>query len=69
MKPEDFKHWRKQMGFTQAKAADVLGLSKATIENYDKGVRREDGREVIIPLTVALSCTAIAHNLKPWGEK
>ncbi len=68
MTPEQFKHWRKGMNFTQKQAADELGLSKATVENYDKGSRREDGRQVIIPRTVALACAALKHNLTPWGE-
>jgi len=67
MTPRDFKNWRKQMGFTQQQAAEALGLSKATIENYDKGVRREDGRPVIIPRVVALACAAIANNIEPFG--
>jgi transcriptional regulator with XRE-family HTH domain len=67
MTPNDFKAWRDVMGFTQAQAAEALGLSKPTIENYERGKRKEDGRPVIIPLTVALSCTALYHKLKPWG--
>ena len=65
MTPEDFKNWRKDMGFSQTQAAEKLGFSKATIENYDKGTRREDGREVVIPQTVALACAALSHGLKP----
>lgn len=65
MKPEDFKNWRKDMGFSQTQAAEKLGLSKATIVNYDSGTRREDGREVVIPQTVALACAALSHGLKP----
>lgn len=68
MLPEQFKQWRKEMKFTQAQAADALGLSKATIENYDKGIRREDGREVIIPIIVAFACNALLHKLKPYPE-
>lgn len=56
------------MNFTQKQAADELGLSKATVENYDKGSRREDGRQVVIPRTVALACAALKHHLAPWGE-
>lgn len=68
MTPEQFKNWRKEMGFTQKQAADELGLSKATVENYDKGLRREDGRQVTIPRTVALACAALKHHLAPCGE-
>jgi len=67
MKPEDFKHWRKKMGLTQAQAAKVLGLSKPTIENYDKGVR-SSGEAFQIPHVVALACAALWHKIEPWGS-
>ncbi len=66
MTPEDFKAWRKVMGFTQAQAAEALGISKPTVENYDKGIRREDGRPFDIPHPVALACSALYHKLEPW---
>ncbi len=69
MTSDDFKAWRKAMGFTQAKAAEALGVSKPTVENYDKGVRRENGEPVIIPRTVALACAALFHKLEPWSQE
>jgi len=66
MKPEDFKQWRKKMNFTQQQAADALGLSKPTIENYDKGVRGS-GDAFQIPHVVALACAALWHKIEPWG--
>ena len=66
MTPDDFKAWRAAMGFNQIEAAKALGLSKSSIELYEKGRRRDDGRPVEIPLTVALSCTALFHRLEPW---
>jgi len=53
---EDFKSWRKEMGLSQQAAADVLDMSKGSVELYERGSRRDDGREVIIPTTVHLSC-------------
>lgn len=67
MTPKDFKDWREQMGLSQKAAADALGISKPTVENYDRGTRREDGRPVVIPRTVALACAALYHNIEPWG--
>ena len=67
MTPNDFKAWREAMGFTQAKAADALGISKPTVENYERGSRREDGRTVVIPLVVALACSALFHRIRPYG--
>jgi DNA-binding XRE family transcriptional regulator len=68
MTPEQFKSWRVEMGFTQDEAAEALGVSKATIGNYDKGIRREDGRPVVIPKTVALACAALMAGIAPYGE-
>lgn len=68
MTPEDFKAWRSVMGLSQAKAAEVLGVSKPTIENYERGTRREDDRPVVIPLAIALACAAIYHKIGPWGQ-
>jgi len=67
MTPEQFKAWRDQEGFTQDEAADVLGISKGSVRNYELGSRREDGRAVTIPKTVALACAAVSAGLQPAG--
>ena len=67
MSPEAFKAWRRQMGLTQAGAAEALGISVPTVENYERGTRRENGNPVVIPKPVALACTALYHRLEPWG--
>lgn len=66
MTADDFKYWRKEMGFTQQQACEALGISIQTLGNYERGSRYEDGREVIIPLTVALVCSALIGGLKPF---
>lgn len=66
MTPEQMKCWRADLGISQREAAVRLGLGKSTIELYERGYRLEDNRPVIIPLTVALACSAIACNLSPW---
>lgn len=68
MTPDDFKAWRKAMGFTQTEAADALGISRGSVELYELGKRRDDGRQVSIPKTVALACSAVTGGLKPWGS-
>lgn len=68
MSPDDFKRWRDAMGFTMAEAAEALGISRGSIENYERGTRREDDRPVAIPKNVALACAALFHRLKPWPE-
>lgn len=64
MTPDQFKAWRGHMKFTQQAAADALGLSKITVEGYDKG-RRSEGR-VEIPKTVELACAALALGVKSY---
>lgn len=63
MTPDDFKGWRRNLGLTQSQAAAALGLSLGSIENYERGARREDGRPVAIPRTVELACFAVSHAL------
>lgn len=58
-----FRAWRLAMGHSQRAAAEALGLSRVSIENYERGARREDGRPVLIPRTVALACAALRAGL------
>lgn len=67
MTPDDFKAWRMTVGLSQQAAADALGISKGSVELYEAGKRRDDGRPVAIPKTVALACAALYHKLQPWG--
>lgn len=67
MSPDDFKAWRKAMGYSQDRAANALGLSRTAVQNYDTGVRRGDGGAVEIPKHIALACTALYHRLDPWA--
>lgn len=50
-----FKAWRKAHRFTQAQAADALGLSLRTVKYYEKG-------EQPIPKTVKLACIGYDHH-------
>ncbi|NGN45056.1 helix-turn-helix transcriptional regulator [Mesorhizobium sp. CGMCC 1.15528] len=49
MTADDFKEWRRAMGYSREEAAYALGLSKPTIENYESGRRRGSNRPVVIP--------------------
>ncbi|MBB2964668.1 helix-turn-helix domain-containing protein [Methylobacterium sp. R2-1] len=60
MTPDDFKAWRLALGFSQQEAADRLGVSRGSVENYERGHRREDHRPVEIPLPIERSCQAVA---------
>jgi len=69
MDNEQFKAWRKKMGYTQQQAADALGLYRLTIINYERGTRPENNLEVKIPRSIDLACAAIAAGLKPLSEQ
>lgn len=68
MTADNFKAWRKEMELSQSAAAKELGLSVDTLTNYEAGIRRDNGKPVIIPRHVALACAALKAGLKPIGE-
>lgn len=61
MKSEDFKNWRKEMGFNQEQAANALDKSRRQIIKYENG-------DVEISRETALACAAIKAGLKPYGD-
>jgi transcriptional regulator with XRE-family HTH domain len=52
MTPEEFRKWRKSLGFTQAEAAKALGVGKRTVTAYES-----DGP---VPTQITLACKALA---------
>jgi DNA-binding XRE family transcriptional regulator len=65
----EFQRWRKQMSLTQAEAAEVLGVSRETIINWDTGVDRLRGREQIptYAVRVAMAVYAVEGKMpKAW---
>lgn len=61
MDAQQFKQWRKTLGFTQKAAAEALGVSSMSIQLYEKGFRHDDNRPVVIPPRIALACEALAN--------
>lgn len=61
--PHQFKEWRKALGWSQRAAAEVLGLSESTIELYERGMRKDNGRPVEIPVAVVLACAYIVGHI------
>jgi len=57
MNKEQFKKWRKKNGFSQAEAAETLGLKRRMIQYYEKGKKGE--KEVQIPKYIRLACEAV----------
>ncbi|HZT26756.1 MAG TPA: helix-turn-helix domain-containing protein [Pseudolabrys sp.] len=68
MNAVEFKRWRKHMRLSQQDAARVLGLSKTSIELYERGSRRDDGSAVVIPKTVELACAALKSGITKYVE-
>lgn len=68
MTPEEFKSWRKGMGYTQAEAAAALGIGMSSVRLYEHGKRHEDGRPVVIPRTLELACAALAAGIDRYEE-
>lgn len=64
MTPTAIREWRSRLGLTQQQAADALGVSLRMYAYYEAG-KREDGRPVEIPRTVALAASAIERGLEP----
>lgn len=55
------------MGWTQTFAAQRLGICVASVQSYERGTRSDKDKPIEIPLLVALACSALAHELGPWG--
>ncbi len=57
MEAKEFQEWLKLMGFSERKAAQELGLSRATVSKY-----RDEGA----PLYIGYACAAMIEGLEPW---
>ena len=64
MTSAEFKVWRERLGLSPQSAAEILDLSKGTIELCERGERRDDNRPVEIPTTVELSCKYLAQQAR-----
>lgn len=61
MTPAEFTAWRRHLGVSKRRAAEMLGVSINMPTRYERG-------ETDIPRFIALACAAIAHNLPPYGD-
>ena len=61
MTSTDLTAWRARFKLTKNAAAAELGLNIRTYRNYETGTGT-------IPRYIALACSAVAHNLPPYGE-
>lgn len=56
-----FLSWRKALQYTQEEAAEKLGVSRATIQNWEKGITR-------VPTMVELACHVLTRRWKQHPE-
>jgi 5-methylcytosine-specific restriction enzyme A len=67
MTPETFRAIRKdRLRLTQQDVAEITGLSVSTIQMYEAGRRRGDGRPAEIPKIVRLAYWALCHGVTDW---
>jgi DNA-binding XRE family transcriptional regulator len=59
-----FRAVRQRLGYSIRGWADALGLSRSTVELYERGTRKDDDRPVEIPRTVWLAVAALAEGLQ-----
>jgi transcriptional regulator with XRE-family HTH domain len=59
MTGDELKAWRQKMGLTQQELADRVGVHRATLVDYEKGIRRSDKKKVSVPAAVELACRGI----------
>jgi DNA-binding XRE family transcriptional regulator len=64
MTPSDLIEWRRRLRLTQQQAADRIGCSRRSIQNWEK-------EGATIPLYIGLACAALARKtpLKPWTKE
>lgn len=68
MTPADLIAWELHMGYTQRSAAEALGVSLPTYQQFRRGARFRDGTPIAIDRRTALACAAISAGLPEWGQ-
>lgn len=65
----ELKSWREQLGFTQRKAADVLGMTQSAYSALERGRAYGTGKVVVIDRRTELACFAVASGLTGASEE
>lgn len=66
MSPADLATWELHMGYSQRQAADALGVTLPTYQQWRRGTRFKDDSPVEIDRRTALACAALAAGLPGW---
>jgi len=59
MTSDDLREWQARMGYTQAQAADALGVGLSAYKDWITGVSRTTGKPVSIDKRTGLACAAM----------
>jgi DNA-binding XRE family transcriptional regulator len=59
MTQSEFMEWRLWMGWTQAKAAEHLGISTRSVQLYEKGKQA-------VPKAIALACMTLMTGVREY---
>lgn len=65
-----FHRWRDQMRLTQEQAAEVLGVSRSQVANWDSGRDRMRDKPIAPPLCVrkVMHAMVLGRDCEPWPE-
>lgn len=66
MTPADLVAWELHMGYTQRQAAEALGVSLPTYQQFRRGARFRDDTPIEIDRRTALACAALAAGISEW---
>jgi transcriptional regulator with XRE-family HTH domain len=62
MTAAQLRQWREQLKLTQREAAERLGCSPRSLQNWEAGKQA-------IPGYIAMAASAVSMNLPPYGSK
>ncbi|MDY7537693.1 helix-turn-helix transcriptional regulator [Undibacterium sp. RTI2.1] len=65
---DDLRGWQSQMGYTQAQAAETLGVGLSAYKDWINGMSRTTGKPVSIDKRTGLACAALVANLSEYSK-
>ena len=68
MTPDRLKLCRKGLGLSQSRFGELVGVSRMSINHYERGERHDDRRPVEIPRTVEMACAAIWLGVRDFQD-
>ena len=68
MTPAQFNAWLAEMGLSERRAAELLGVARSSVQDWRRGVNRTTGEPMKLPAMLGLACAAIRAGLAPVGD-